>query len=158
MEFESRLIPLMREGVEVIKMVFFKKLQTYLTQKHPGHETSFINKLAGTIINDLFGTPNTREPFAGFAKENNTIIREELADIAKSLEDMRIPLTDALRMQVLCDHQEGADNSSVLIQAENLGILLVDRDLPLPHSFMNLARKLGSAFGLIVPPLPEEHP
>lgn len=145
----------MREGVEVIKMVFFKKLRTYLTQKYPDREPSFTNKLAGTIINDLFGTPNTQEPFAGFAKENNAIIQEELANIA-TLEDTLIPLTDGLRMQVLCDHQEGSDNSSVLIQAENLGILLVDRDLPLPHSFMHLVRKLGSAFGLIIPPLPEE--
>ena len=31
--FESKLIPIMREGVEVIKMVFFKKLSDQLAEE-----------------------------------------------------------------------------------------------------------------------------
>lgn len=156
-QVESKLIPILREGIEIIKMIFFKKLQDYLTKKYPDQEPGYINKLAGTMINDFFGTPNTQEPFACFAQENNKMVQEELSKIPSTLKDMRIPLTDALRIQVLCDHQEGIDNSSVLEHAQKMGILLIDRELPLPHSFMNLVRKLGSAFGIIIPPVPEEN-
>lgn len=153
MKFESKLIPVLREGVNVVKMIFFKKLQDYLAEKYPDQEKEFTNKLAASLINDLFDTPNPEEPFASFAKANKTIVEEELKAVAANFEDMRIPLTDALRVQVLCGHQEGIDNSAVLARAKDLNILLVERDLPLPHSFMHLVRKLGSAFGLILPPL-----
>lgn len=151
MQFESKLIPIMREGVEVIKMVFFKKLKAYLSQKYPGREASYINKLSGAIINDLFGTPNPGEPLATFVKENKACIAEEMNHLATELEGMRIPLTDALRVQFLCDNQEGIDNSRILARAQELHILLVDREVPLPRHFLDLARKLGSAFGFLVP-------
>ncbi len=157
MEFDSKLLPILREGVNVIKMVLFKKLQVHLTEKYPDRDKAFINKLAATVINDLFGTPNPGELFASFAAANKTIIEEELNAVAGNFEELRIPLTDALRMQVLCDHQEGVDNSSVLARAKKLNILLMDRDLPLPHSFMNLVRKLGNALGLLLPQNREAH-
>ena len=155
MKFESKLLPLLREGVDVIKMIFFKKLQGHLAEKYPDREKEFINRLAAALINDLFATPNPGEPFTSFAEQNKAIVEKELEAVAENFQDMRIPLTDTLRMQVLCDNQEGIDNSEVLARAKDLGILLVERDLPLPHSFMHLVRKLGSAFGLIIPPLPE---
>jgi len=156
MEVDSKLLPILREGVDVIKMVFFKKLQVYLGEKYPDRDKAFINRLAATIINDIFGSPNPGEPFASFAAANEAVIEEELKAIAGNFENMCIPLTDALRIQVLCDHQEGIDNSSVLARAKELNILLVERDLPLPHSFMQLVRKLGSALGLIIPPQGEQ--
>lgn len=151
MQFESKLIPIMREGVEVIKMVFFKKLKAYLSQKYTGREASYINKLSGAIINDLFGTPNPAEPLATFVKENKACIAEEMNHLATELEGMRIPLTDALRVQFLCDNQEGIDSSRILARAQELHILLVDREVPLPRHFLDMARKLGSAFGFLVP-------
>ncbi|MDI6790998.1 MAG: hypothetical protein QME44_09980 [Thermodesulfobacteriota bacterium] len=151
MRFESKLIPIMREGVEVIKMIFFKKLKAYLSQKYPERETSYINKLSGAIINDLFGTPNPGEPFATFVKENRACIAEEMDHIAVEFDGMRIPLTDALRVQFLCDNQEGIDNSRILARAQELHILLVDREVPLPRHFLDLVRKLGNTFGFLVP-------
>lgn len=141
----------MREGVDVIKMIFFKKLKTYLSDKYPDREALYINKLSGAIMNDLFGTPNPEEPFASFARENESLIRKEMENIATEFEEMRIPLTDALRVQCLCDHQEGIDSSSILVRARELNILLIDREVPLPSHFMNLVRKLGGAFNLLNP-------
>jgi len=149
MEVEKRLIPVLREGVEAIKMVFFKKLKTHLARKHPRLDSSRVNKLCGAVVNDLFGTPNTAEPFATFAQENKALIEGEARSIAVELQEMRIPLTDALRIQFLCDHQEGMDSSSVLQRAKELDILLVDREVPLPAKFMTLVRKLGTAFNLL---------
>ncbi len=126
-------------------------MKGYLSYKYPERETSYINKLSGAIINDLFGTPNPAEPFTTFVKENKACIAEEMNHIATEFEGMRIPLTDALRVQFLCDDQEGIDSSRILARAQELHILLVDREVPLPRHFLDLARKLGSAFGFLVP-------
>lgn len=151
MEFESRLIPIMREGIDVIKMIFFRKLRSYLSKRYANEEGQYINMLAGAIINDLFGTPSTVEPFATFIEKNRARIEGEMQNIPIEFSEMKIPLTDALRIQFLCDHQEGIDSSSVLQRAKDLGILIVDREVPLPASFTSMVRKLGGAFGILMP-------
>ena len=156
MEFESKLVPIMREGVEIIKMIFFKHLKNSVTKRYTDHDATYCNLLTGAIANELFGTPNQDEPFASFNKENDKIIGEELGRIATEFDELRIPLTDALRVQALCDHQDGAQETDTLDKAQKLGILIVERDLPLPNNFMHLVRKLGSSFGLVIPPQPFE--
>ena len=69
---------------------------------------------------------------------------------------MLIPLTDALRMQSLCDQMDGEEGESYLRQAQESGILIEERDLPMPNAFMDMVRRMGKAFGLIIPPLPED--
>jgi hypothetical protein len=156
MEITNRLIPHMREGIEVVKMIMFKKLREHLELSHPDRDGIFLSRLTGAMVNELFGTPNDQEPFATFILENHSLINAELKVTAQTLPEMRIPLTDALRMQTICDLQEGDDSSSLLEQARELDLLISDRDLPLPHTFMDMARRLGAAFGLILPPLPDE--
>ena len=140
----------MREGVAVIKVIFYKKLKNYLVQEYPDQDTEYVNMLSGAIINELFGTPNTEERFASFAKKNRKHIDRELMNICHEFDDMLIPLTDALRVQFLCDHQEGEENTSILGRAQELNILLVDREVPLPSSFMKLVRELGYTFNILV--------
>ena len=148
-EYESKLLPIMREGADIIKMIFFKKLKERLSAKHMHRDQQYINKLTGAIVNDLFGTPNTQQPFATFVEENLFFIKLEMKSIATELQELRIPLTDALRVQFLCDSQEGVDSSAVLLHAKELGILIVDREVPLPAKFMNLVRRLGSSYDLL---------
>ena len=150
-EIENRLVPVLRDGVNLVKMVFFKELKIYLSEKYPDLETVEIGKLSGAILNQVFGTPNTAEPFATFARDNRELIDSELGEVAGQFDKLRIPLTDALRIQFLCDSQEGFENEQVLKDAQDLGILIVDRDVPLPKNFMNLVRKIGQAYGLIDP-------
>ena len=71
---------------------------------------------------------------------------------------LRIPLTDALRIQFLCDSQEGFGNEEMLKCAKDLGILIVDRGVPLPKNFMNLVRKVGQSYGLIDPAIDPDEP
>jgi hypothetical protein len=143
MEMESRLIPIMREGVDVIKMIFFKRLQIYLDEKYAGRGRQYINQLAGAIINDLFATPSAEEPFAGFLEQNRDRIAEEMHALAASFPELRGPLTDALRVQFLCDQQEGIDNTAMLARAKELNVLITERDVPLPKHFLDLVRILG---------------
>lgn len=152
MQYESKLIPVLREGVDVIKMILFKKLKTRLPQKYPHKDSTYVNYLAGAVINELFGIQNPAEPFAGFALENKFFIKLELKNITSDFPEMRIPLTDALRVQFMCDYQEGIDSTHILTQAKQQGILIIERDVPLPAKFMTLVRKLGNSFDLITQP------
>ncbi len=149
MEFESRLIPILRDGVDIIKMVLFKQLKIYLAHKYPGRETAYISKLSGAIINDIFCIETSEESSATFRKENISKIRKGTKNIATEFEEMRIPLTDALRVQFLCDSLEGIDNPFILTHAKELDILLVDREIPLPKHFMELVRALGRKFNVL---------
>lgn len=152
MELESKLVPILREGVDVVKMILFKKLKSAMAEKHPELDPTSINRLSGAIINDLFGNPSQEEPFKSFAEQNEALIDKELNNIAAEFSEMRIPLTDALRVSFLCDHQDGIDSSAILNRANDLGILVVDREVPLPAKFLTLVRRLGDAFDLITSP------
>jgi hypothetical protein len=149
MALESNLIPILREGVEVIKMIVFKDLRTHLSQKYRDEETVYLNKLAGAIINDIFGSSNAAATVDRFAEENKGRVSEVVESFALNFENLRIPLTDALRTQFLCDHQEGFDGSSVLRRAKELDILVVEREVPLPAQFVSLVRRLGGAYNIL---------
>ena len=154
--FESNLIPVMREGVEVVKMICFGKLSASLVARYPHQNKKYCSMLTGAVINKIFGTPNNQEPFASFCVDNSDIIETEIKDFAANFAEMRIPLTDALRMQFLCDKMDGHEDDQTLKQARDSGLLIEERDLPLPHSFMEMVRRIGKAIGLIIPPLPTE--
>ncbi len=143
MTLENRLIPLLREGIHIIKMILFKVTRDGLAERYPQQERTFINQLTGAMINELFCTPNHEEPFLSFTINNRPLIEEEMKRIADDFPELRIPLTDALRVQFLCDSQEGLDNPVMLTQARDLGILIAEREIPLPDHFMTLARSLG---------------
>ena len=149
-ELESKLIPIMREGVEVIKMIFFKQLKEYLLANSPDGEGAYCGRLTGSVINTLFGTENPAEPFASFVEANRDRIAIELKNIPVVFEEMRIPLSDSLRVQFLCDSMEGIDSSAILVRADELGILFHDRPVPLPKNFLELVRRLGKSHNLLI--------
>lgn len=158
MKIEHRLLPVLLDGIEVIKMILYMKLRAFFAQRQPGEDQkNFQAKLCGCIVNELFGTSNGEEPFASFATENHAIIEIELHSLAGSIPEMLVPLTDALRIQTICDFQEGIDSRHILQKAQNLGILLSDREMPMPHTFIALVRKMGNAFGLVSPLQSEAH-
>ena len=151
MQLESKLVPVLREAVTVIKAVLFKRLKLNLSREYPGKDSVYINRLCGAVVNELFGTPNTDPAFADFNAENRDRIQAELSTAASAAEDLLIPLTDALRIKFLCDSLEGIDSGPVLVRAERLGILLVHRKVPLPKTFMDLVRRVGVAHNLLQP-------
>ena len=67
------------------------------------------------------------------------------------------PLTDALRMQFLCDSREGIDRTDMLNHARDLNVLVLDRDLPLPKHFLEMVRTLGSGLRILEPKNPVDH-
>lgn len=151
----SRLIPVLREGICVVQMVLFKELRLLLTRKHPDRDSLSISMLTGAITNELFGALNMEEKFQDFRRKNRAIIEQQLLSLTQELPALTAPVTDALRMQTLCDSSEGKENTDsarLLNQAAEIGLLLQERELPLPSTFMTMARSLGDAHQLIIAP------
>jgi hypothetical protein len=111
MQYETKLLPSLREGIHLIKMILYKKLRHYLSEKYASREENFAPWLAGALVNELFGTPNQEEPFLTFSQKHKAIIQEELNIMAAAHPEFKIPLTDALRVQFICD-SHGAKFSS----------------------------------------------
>ncbi|MEJ5365638.1 MAG: hypothetical protein WHS86_11080 [Desulfosoma sp.] len=147
----ERLVPLLREGVDVIKMVLFKHLKEHIRATHGALEPTQVVRLTGAAVNELFGHVPAEEPHLSFALRHGELIENILREIPSALAPLRAPLTDALRMQCLCDSYEGRDSTQVLSRAKELGILVLERDVPLPASFMSLVRSWGIASGLLAP-------
>ncbi len=150
---KSQLIVTLREGVAVVQMILYKELRSHLVQKFPKQDTTYHSLLTGAIVNELFATQNPEEKFHNFRTENLAIIEQELLSLSQNLPALRPSLTDALRVQTLCDHQEGGDSSKTLRNAEELGILIQERELPMPSIFMTRIRTLGEEHGLTIAPV-----
>lgn len=149
---EAGLIPILREGIDVVKLVFFRTLKERLSKEFPHRDAHYIRKMAAALINEVFGPPNVEGPLAPFVEENQYVLQEQLASLATHVQNLRIPLTDALRIQFLCDHQEGTDSTAVLERARDLGILMTEREIPLPAGFIHLVRKIGASMKILEGP------
>ena len=150
---QSRLVTALREAVTIVQMILFKEIRHLLSRKFPENENSYISILAGTITNELFGTLNPDEKFMSFHQENRGIIEQELLGLSEQLPKLRGILSDALRIQALCDSQEGNNSARLLNRASELGLLVSKRDIPLPSIFMTRVRELGANYNLIIPPV-----
>ena len=150
-KLDAKLVPVLREGIDIIKMVLFNELKPFLQKRYPKRDPGDITRLTGAVVNDLFGVENMEEPFASFTRENAPVIKKEVEAIAIHFDHLHIPLTDALRIQYLCDSHEGVTSERVLEKAKNLNIILTDREVPLPGAFMSLVRSFGVAYKLLEP-------
>lgn len=161
MSFEPQIVPTLREGIDVIKMVLFRQLKPLLQVQYQHKDANFVKRLTGAVINDLFGVSLVGEGLEAFAQKNQKDVKTASGIIATNLEHFRIPLTDALRIQFLCDSHEGIDSSSVLKRAQQNNILIAERDAPMPGAFMNIVRSFGRAYGILeneLPAPPKAHP
>ena len=150
---KSQTVAALREGVAVVQMVFFKELRCQVVKRYPDFEQKEQLMLTGAITNELFGTQNTESRFLQFRENQKAVIEQELLGLAANLAELRPYITDALRVQTLCDRHEGSDNTDILEAADKIGILLKDRDIPLPSVFMTFVRGLGEQYQLIIPPV-----
>lgn len=150
---KSQLIASLREGIAIVQMICFKELRSQVNNRHADKETQIRAKLTGTIVNEIFGTPNQEPEFVKFRKKNWGTIEQELLSVRTNLSSSLSILTDSLRIQVLCDQQEGTDSGATLINAKNYGFLLDEREIPLPSTYMALIRIIGEKHNLIIAPV-----
>jgi hypothetical protein len=146
---ESRMVPVMREAVATVQLILFAKLKSHYEVKHSGLAGEEQRRLAGAVVSDLFGSRGDDDVSRAYARKNLTLIEQELRALAPLVEDLLGPLTDALRMQTICDNQEGVNSLAMLLRARAVGILQEDRELPMPSTFMLLVRNLGVQYGVL---------
>lgn len=150
-KLEAKLVPTLRQGIDIIKMVLFKELKPYLENKYPQMPPDDIARLTGAVVNSLFCIENMEKTVADFIADHRHTVQQEMEAFASNFGHLTIPLTDALRIQYLCDSQEGIDSEPVLEKARKLDILIKDRDVPLPGAFMSLVRSFGVAYKILEP-------
>ncbi len=149
----SRLIPILREGVAIIQMIFFKDLKPVIARKYPDLDTTAQTMLTGAITNEIFGSHNRDAKFLQFHAKHRGHIEQELLAVSEELPQLINPLADALRIQVLCDKQEDIESGNILQLADSINILPPDREVPMPSAFMETVRTLGALYKLIIPPV-----
>ena len=155
-EFDSKLLPILREAVDVVKMILFKELKDHFVATCP-EQANDAGRLAAGVLNDFFGVVNPDSAYGEFLVQNRAVLDQTIADFPTRFEKLLIPLTDTLRMQFLCDSREGiAEDTDFLTSAKERGLLLEERDMPMPNSYLEIVRRLGAAYGLVLPPAPEE--
>lgn len=143
------MIPVMREAVTLVQVILFGELKKNIGRKYQDLPEQDHKRLAGAVVNSLFGASASDPETAAFAGGNRELIETELRNVATDLPDLLPHLTDALRMQTICDEQEGINSVPTLLMARTLGVLQEDRDLPMPSTFMLSVRKLGARYGLL---------
>lgn len=148
-KLDNRVIPVMREAVTMVQMVLFRELKEKLAVKYTEWEPEEYKRLVGCIVNDIFGTPAQDPDSVKFARRHLETVEEELKALAGNVPEILPHLTDALRMQTLCDREEGANTLPTLLRARALGILKEDRAIPMPSTFMLFVRQLGAVYGLL---------
>ena len=150
---KSQLVAALREAVGVVQMILFKEIRAKIAQKKPTAETSHVSLLAGAVTNEVFGTQNPDAKFVRLRAEHRGEIEQEMLTLKNQLPELCAYITDALRIQTLCDHQEGIDSSKNLLRAKEFDFLLEEQEVPLPSSFMIRVRALGEKHNLIVAPM-----
>lgn len=152
--FDSKLIPVMREAVAMVQMILFRRLQDDLQQRQglskKEQDCTRYTRLAGAVVNNLYGTEPADPAISRFARRHRAVIETELRQLHTCVTDLIPFLTDSLRMQTICDNQEGIHSIPCLLLARELGLLDEDRVLPLPSAFMQSVRRLGADCGLLV--------
>ncbi|MEN8246263.1 MAG: hypothetical protein ABFS43_15345 [Thermodesulfobacteriota bacterium] len=150
-KLEGDLVPTLRQGIDIIKMVLFKDLKPSLENRYPQMPPDDIARLTGAVVNSLFCIENMEKTVADFMADHQHTVQQELKAFASNFDHLTIPLTDALRIQYLCDCQEGIDSEAVLEKARKFDILIKDRDVPLPGAFMSMVRSFGVAYKILEP-------
>ncbi|MHB8790276.1 MAG: hypothetical protein ACYDBT_10395 [Desulfobulbaceae bacterium] len=154
---DNRVLPVMREAVAAVQLVLFARLKKMFGESCHEWLLEDRRRLAGCVVNDLFASPAADQESAQFAAEHRDRVEQELRNLAAGVPDLLPLLTDGLRMQVMCDHEQGLNSLTTLLRARALGILQEERPLPLPSTFMLAIRRLGVENGLLQP-LPAEDP
>ena len=148
-EFDAKIVPVMREAIVMVQMILYQRLKEDVQQRYQDWSDQDRIRLAGAVVNNLFGTEAADPEVNIFARQHRELVEQELRELKDRADDLIPHLTDALRMQTICDNHEGVHSIPCLLMAKELGLLEEGRVLPMPSTFMIAVRKLGAEHGLV---------
>ncbi len=148
-EFDDKIIPVMREAVVMVQMILYRRLKEDVQTRYQDWSDLDKKWLAGAVVNNLFGTEAADPEVNAFARKQRELIEQELRELKSRVSDLVPHLTDAMRMQTICDNHEGIHSIPCLLMAKELDLLDEERVLPMPSTFMIAVRKLGAEYGLV---------
>jgi hypothetical protein len=148
-EFDSKIVPVMHEAIVMVQMVLYRRLKEDVHARYQDWSDEDKIRLAGAVVNNLFGTEAADPAVNEFARGHRELIEQELRELKDRVGDLVPHLTDALRMQTICDNHEGVHSIPCLLMARELGLLDEERVLPMPSTFMIAVRRLGAEYGLV---------
>ena len=148
-QFDSKVVPVMREAIVMVQMILYQRLKGDVQQRYQDWQDQEKQWLAGAVVNNLFGTEAADKQVNIFARSQRELIEQELRELKERVADLIPHLTDALRMQTICDNHEGIHSIPCLLMARELELLDEERVLPMPSTFMIAVRKLAAEYGLI---------
>lgn len=148
-QFDSKVVPVMREAIVMVQMILYQRLKDDVQKRYQDWSDQEKQWLAGAVVNNLFGTEAADRDVNIFARKQRQLIEQELWELKGRVDDLIPHLTDALRMQTICDNHEGIHSLPCLLMAKELGLLEEERVLPMPSTFMIAVRKLGAEYGLV---------
>jgi len=148
-DFDPKIVPVMREAIVMVQMILYRRLKEDVQKRYQDWSDKEKQWLAGAVINNLFGTEAADPEVNVFAREHRELIEQELRELKERSADLIPHITDALRMQTICDNHEGVHSIPCLLLAKELGLFDQDRVLPMPSTFMIAVRKLGAEYGLV---------
>ncbi len=148
-EFDAKIVPVMREAIVMVQMILYQRLKDDVQQRYQDWSAQDRIRLAGAVVNNLFGTEAADPEVNTFARKHRELVEQELRELKGRVDDLIPHLTDAMRMQTICDNHEGVHSIPCLLMAKELGLLDAERVLPMPSTFMIAVRKLGSEYGLV---------
>ncbi len=151
---DNRLLPLMREAVLMVRMLLHRQLLQDFAAQRPELAPEDRVRLAGALINDLFGTVPADESVVAFARAQRALVEAAMRGLAAHSGKLRPLITDALRMHCICDGQEGVNTTASLLMARAIGLLEEERPMPMPSTFMLAVRAAAVAEGLVLPMAP----
>jgi hypothetical protein len=147
---KKRLANNMIGGVDIVKLVLYKVLTDDFSMKYKENGEKFYKTLAGTIINELFGSHNeaSRQMF----NDNKATILSEINNIGTNHSELRRPITDALRVFVQANFMLSGkwkpEYQEILDKAMERGLLIKGGAAPEPKSFLEMTSKLIDEYNI----------
>ena len=142
----DKLVPSLRKAMQLIKIVVYVKVKKISVQHQPKFDENAIRQLTAQFMNIMFDAQYPTGKFSDIAGLED--VQQIILSVSLEHPELTTLITDTLRIQYLCDQETGLDRKEPLVNAEKLGILQVDRSIPLPKSFIELANRLGNDYGL----------
>jgi hypothetical protein len=134
----------MISGVDIVRLVLYKVLTDDFSEKYKEKGEEFYKTLAGTMVNEIFGS-HTEASQITF-DENEQIIIGEIKNLCTKYPELKRPITDAIRVLIQASFMLNGNlpenHVDIFKNAMNRGVFLKGGENPDPKTFLKVTEEL----------------